>query len=324
MPGRSLGALSVPAVGFGAMELGGAYDAPADVDAAVDALAAAVDAGCTLVDTSDAYGPNETQIAAFLATGRRRDEIVISTKFGMRPFRGAPFHRLTVAYGSGEFVLNAAPEYVRPYLERSLGRLGTEYVDLYQPHFPDPEVPIEDTVAAMVALQDEGLVRHLALSNPRLDDLVRAQTVARIDAVQVEWSMWHPIDPALLAHCEATAVGVVAYSPVGRGFLTGAVAAVGASDFRATIDRFAGPNLAANNDRFAPVRAIAGDLGLSPGQLALAWLLHQSAAVVPIPGSRSPAHIVENAAAARVVLDDAALARVDAALAAFTPAGVVS
>ena len=221
LPVRHLGDLAVPALGFGAMELGGAYAPASGTDGAVGALAAALDAGCRLVDTSDAYGPNERQIAALLAHGTARDEIVISTKFGMRPFPDAPLRRIPVAYGTGEFVIDASPEHVRPYLERSLERLGTDHVDLYQPHFPDPEVPIEHTVEAMVPLRDEGLVRHLALSNPTLDHLVRAQSVATIAAVQVEWSMWFPIDPGLLAHCEATGVGIVAYSPVGRGFLTG-------------------------------------------------------------------------------------------------------
>ena len=323
MPTRHLGPLVVPAIGYGAMELGGAYNPATDGTSALAALTAAVDAGCTLVDTSDAYGPNEEQIGAFLASGRRRDEIVISTKFGMRPFPDAPLHRFPVAYGPGEFVINAEARYVRPYLERSLARLGTDHVDLYQPHFTDPEVPIEETVAGMVPLQQEGLVRHLALSNPSTADLRRAQTVAPIAAVQVDWSMWWPIDPDLLAHCEATGVGIVAYSPIGRGFLTGTVTAVGATDFRASIERFAPAQLAENHDRFAPIRALATELGLTPGQLALAWLLHRSPVVVPIPGSRTPVHIRENAAAARVSLDPAQWERVDAAVAAFVPVGRV-
>ncbi len=313
--------MSVPAIGFGAMVLAGTY-APADPDAG-GALAAALDAGCTFVDTSDAYGPSEGQIGSFL-TGRRRDEIQISTKFGLRPPAGEPTHRLPVPWGPGEFAINAEPRLVRGYLERSLRRLGTDHVDVWSPHFPDPEVAIEDTVAAMVPLQAAGMVRHLGLSNPTVEHLVRAQTVAPIAAVQVEWSMWHPIDPALLAHCEATGVGVVAWSPVGRGFLTGTLAAVGEGDFRTGVERLVGANLAANNERFAPVRALAADLDLTPAQLALAWLLHRSPVVVPIPGSRTPDHIRENAAAALVALDDATRARIDAALAAFVPAGTVS
>lgn len=321
---RYLGALTTSAVGFGAMELGGAYQHAPTTDDAVRALATAVAAGCSLVDTSDAYGPNERQIGAFLRSGTPRAAVQISTKFGLRPFPDAATRALPIPYGTGEFRIDTDPARVRRYLERSLERLGTDHVDVYSPHFPDPGVPIEDTVAAMAALQSEGLTRHLGLSNPGLAHLTRAQSVARIDAVQVQWSMWHPIAPDLLAHCEATGVGIVAYAPVGRGFLTGTVRAVGDGDFRATIDRFAPEHLAANNDRFAPVRSLAAELGVAPAQLALAWLLHRSPVVVPIPGSRSPAHIVENAAAAHVVIDPATSARIDAALAAFQPVGDVS
>ena len=322
LPTRALGSLVVPAVGYGAMVLAGTYARADDTDAS-RALGAALDAGCTFVDTSDSYGANERQIGTFLA-GRRRDELQISTKFGLRALDGEPMHRLPVPWSTGEFRINAEPRLVRAHLERSLRHLGTDFVDVYSPHFPDPEVPIEDTVGAMVPLVEDGLVRHLGLSNPTLDHLVRAQTVHRIAAVQVEWSMWHPLEPGLLAHCERTEVGIVAWSPVGRGFLTGTLTAVDEGDFRAHVERLTGPNLAANNARFAPVRLLASELGLTPVQLALAWLLHQSPAVVPIPGSRTPAHIAENASAARVVLDAPTLARIDAALAAFVPAGAVS
>jgi aryl-alcohol dehydrogenase-like predicted oxidoreductase len=136
--------------------------------------------------------------------------------------------------------------------------------------------------------------------------------------------MWHPVDRALLAHCEATGVGVVAYSPVGRGFLTGTIGTLEPGDFRSTIERFAPEHLAVNHDRFTPVRALAADLGLTPSQLALAWLLHRTPNVVPIPGSRTPTHIAENAAAARLTLDARTWAAVDAAVAAFVPVGRVS
>jgi aryl-alcohol dehydrogenase-like predicted oxidoreductase len=324
LPRRRLGGLDAPAIGYGAMELGGAYHPPADLDDAVRALRAAVDAGCTFVDTADTYGPSERQIGALLAAGVPRAHVQISTKFGLRPFPDAPTRDLPVPYGAGTFAIDASPERVRQYVERSLERLGTDTLDLCSPHFPDPGVPIEDTVGALADVQAAGLVVHLGLSNPTLGDLVRAQAIATIDAVQVEWSMWHPIDAALLARCASTGVGVVAYAPVGRGFLTGAVHRVEPSDFRATIERFAGAHLTTNHDRYAPVRALAAELGLSPAQLALAWLLHQSPTVVPIPGSRSPEHISENAAAAGRALDPETLARVDATLAAITPSGAVS
>lgn len=321
-PRRALGSCTAPAVGFGAMVLAGAYGG-IDDDGASRALAAAVDAGCTFVDTSDAYGRNEEQIGRFLV-GRDRAEIQVSTKFGMRIPEGEPAHALATPWSGGRLRVNAEPRLVRGYLERSLARLGTDHVDVYSPHFPDPSVPIEETVGAMVPLQEAGLVRHLGLSNPSAEDLARAQTVARIDAVQVEWSMWHPIDRALLARCDATGVGVVAWSPLGRGFLTGTLTEVREGDFRAHVERLTGTNLTTNNERYAPIQGLAAEIGVTPAQLALAWLLHQRATVVPIPGSRTPAHIRENAAAADVRLDGVLRARVDAALGAFVPAGEVS
>ncbi len=323
LPVRSLGGLTVPAVGYGSMVLIGTYDTPADEAGANTALAAAVDAGCTLLDTSDVYGPSELQIGAFLR-GRRRDEVQISTKFGLKPFPGEPVHRLPVRWSVDDFRINAEPRLVRAYCERSLTRLGVDHVDLYQPHFTDPEVPIEETAGAVADLVAAGLVRHVALSNPTADDLRRAQTVTPVAAVQVQWSMWHPIDPALLARCEETDVGVVAYSPIGRGFLAGGLTATGGHDFRANVQRLTGDNLTANNAAYAPIVALADEWGLTPAQLALAWLLDQTPSVVPIPGSRDPGRIRQNAAAAEVTLSLTDRERLGSLLAAFVPVGDVS
>lgn len=323
LPVRTLGALEVPAVGYGAMVLVGTYGTPTDDAGAQAALTAALDAGCALIDTSDVYGPSERQVADLLR-GRRRDEVVVSTKFGLKPFDGEPVHRLPVRWAVDDFRINAEPRLVRAYCERSLRRLGVDHIDLYQPHFTDPEVPIEDTVGAVADLVAAGLVRHVALSNPTVDDLVRAQTVTSIAAVQVQWSMWFPIEPALLERCAATGVGVVAYAPIGRGFLAGGVTRATGADFRTLVQRFQGDNLAANNAAYAPVLALAADLGVTPAQLALAWLLDRHPAVVPIPGSRDPGRIRENAAAATVALSDADRARLDAVLADFAPVGDVS
>ena len=322
LPTRALGALTVPAVGFGAMELVGAY-APSDDGDADGALDAAIDAGCSFVDTSDSYGASERQLARLVAR-RGRDAVQISTKFGLRVPDGEPVHRLRVPWSASTFRVNAEPRLVRGYLEASLGRLGTDFIDVWSPHFPDPEVPIEDTIGTVAELVRAGLVHHIGLSNPTAEDLRRAQTVHPIVAVQAQWSLWRPIEPALLARCRETGVGIVAWAPIGRGFLSGALTEVGEHDYRRHVERLTGPNLAANNDRFAPVRAVACDFGITPAQLALAWLLHQDPAVVPIPGSRTPAHITENAAAARIALDAANLTRIDAALARFVPAGEIS
>ena len=322
LPTRTLGALTVPAVGFGAMVLSPGMYGEVDEDRARRALLAALDAGATFVDTSDGYGPdghNERLVGR--AVRDRRDEVVLATKFGFRIPEGAPGHRFPVGYAYGELAVNADPRHVRAYAEQSLRGLGTDRIDLYYPHFPDPEVPLADTVGAVAELVDAGLVRHLGLSNVTAAQVREAHAVHPVAAVQTEWSMWRPVDPELLATTRELGIGVVAWSPLGGGFLTGTVTALGEGDFRHNAPRFAGDALARNNDRYAPVRDLADGLGLAPGQLALAWLLAQDPHVVPIPGSRTPAHVVENTAAARIVLDVDTLRRVDDALAAFRPEG---
>jgi aryl-alcohol dehydrogenase-like predicted oxidoreductase len=322
LPTRTLGALTVPAVGFGAMVLSPGMYGEVDEDRARRALLAALDAGATFVDTSDGYGPdghNERLVGR--AVRDRRDEVVLATKFGFRIPEGAPGHRFPVGYAYGELAVNADPRHVRAYAEQSLRGLGTDRIDLYYPHFPDPEVPLADTVGAVAELVDAGLVRHLGLSNVTAAQVREAHAVHPVAAVQTEWSMWRPVDPELLATTRELGIGVVAWSPLGGGFLTGTVTALGEGDFRHNAPRFAGDALARNNDRYAPVRDLADGLGLAPGQLALAWLLAQDPHVVPIPGSRTPAHVVENTAAARIVLDVGTLRRVDDALAAFEPEG---
>jgi aryl-alcohol dehydrogenase-like predicted oxidoreductase len=322
LPLRTLGDLTVPAIGFGAMVLSPGMYGEVDEDRARRALLAALDAGATFVDTSDGYGPdghNERLVGR--AVRDRRDEVVLATKFGFRIPEGAPGHRFPVGYAYGELAVNADPRHVRAYAEQSLRGLGTDRIDLYYPHFPDPEVPLADTVGAVAELVDAGLVRHLGLSNVTAGQVREAHAVHPVAAVQTEWSMWRPVDPELLATTRELGIGVVAWSPLGGGFLTGTVTALGEGDFRHNAPRFAGDALARNNDRYAPVRDLADGLGLAPGQLALAWLLAQDPHVVPIPGSRTPAHVVENTAAARIVLDVDTLRRVDDALAAFEPEG---
>ncbi len=322
LPTRTLGDLAVPAVGFGAMVLSPGMYGEVDEDRAQRALHAALDAGATFVDTSDGYGPdghNERLVGR--AVRDRRDEVVLATKFGFRIPEGAPAHRFPVGYAYGELAVNADPRHVRAYAEQSLRGLGTDRIDLYYPHFPDPEVPLADTVGAVAELVGAGLVRHLGLSNVTAAQVREAHAVHPVAAVQTEWSMWRPADPELLATTRELGIGVVAWSPLGGGFLTGTVTVLGEGDFRHNAPRFAGEALARNNDRYAPVRALAAELGLAPGQLALAWLLAQDPHVVPIPGSRTPEHVAENVAAGRVVLDDDTLRRVDDALAAFEPEG---
>ncbi|MFE0384545.1 aldo/keto reductase [Streptomyces bungoensis] len=322
LPARRLANLETSALGFGAMVLSPGMYGEIDDRRAVDALRAALDEGATLVDTADGYGAdghNERIVGRALRG--RRDDVVVATKFGFRIPDGAPAHRFPVSYSFGELAVNADPRYVRGYAEQSLRNLGTDVIDLYYPHFPDPQVPWEETVGAVAELVSDGLVRHLGLSNVSADQLRRAHAVHPVTAVQVQWSMWQPIDAELHAAARELGVGLVAWSPLGGGFLTGTVREVADDDFRRNLPRFQEANLKANHDRYAPLRGVAADLGLTPAQLALAWLLHQDEHVVPIPGSRTPAHIAENLAAARVHLHPDTLARIDEALSRFTPEG---
>ncbi|ATW49799.1 aldo/keto reductase [Streptomyces peucetius] len=303
LPTRRLGGLEVSALGFGAMVLSPGVYGEIDDEGGERALLAAVDAGATFVDTSDGYGTdghNEQLIGRALRG--RRDEVAIATKFGFRLPEGVEPHPFPVGFAFGELAVNADPQHVRGYAEASLRGLGTDRIDLYYPHFPDPQVPLEDTVGAVAELIREGLVLHLGLSNVTAEQLRAAHAVHPVAAVQTEWSMWRPVEPELLAAARELGVGIVPWSPLGSGFLSGAVSEVKEGDFRQNAPRFAAANLKANNDRFAPVRGIAAELSITPAQLALAWLLHQDEHAVPIPGSRTPAHIRENLAAGTVKL----------------------
>ncbi|GGW61232.1 aldo/keto reductase [Streptomyces xantholiticus] len=303
LPARRLGGLEVSALGFGAMVLSPGVYGEIDDERGERALLAAVDAGATFIDTSDGYGAdghNEQLIGRALRG--RRDEVAIATKFGFRLPEGVEPHAFPVGFAFGELAVNADPKHVRGYAEASLRGLGTDRIDLYYPHFPDPQVPLEDTVGAVAELIREGLVLHLGLSNVTAGQLRAAHAVHPVAAVQTEWSMWRPVEPDLLAAARELGVGIVPWSPLGSGFLSGAVSEVKAGDFRQNAPRFAAANLKANNDRFAPVRGIAAELSITPAQLALAWLLHQDEHAVPIPGSRTPAHIRENLAAGTVKL----------------------
>lgn len=324
LPTRSLGPLTVPAIGFGAMVLSPGMYGEIDDDGALAALRHALDAGATFVDTADGYGVdghNESLVGRAIAG--RRDEVVVATKFGLTIPDGVERHRFPVGYAFGELAVNAEPRHVPGYAGASLRRLGTDRIDLYYPHFPDPQVPIEDTAGAVADLIADGLVGHLGVSNVSADQLRRAHAVHPVAALQVEWSMWKRIPADLLVAADELGVGVVAWSPLGGGFLTGTVTALADGDFRHHAPRFQGDNLAVNNDRYAPVRRVAAELGMTPGQLALAWLLHQHPTVVPIPGSRTPAHIDENLDAARIDLHPDTLAACDRLLAAAVPAGGV-
>jgi aryl-alcohol dehydrogenase-like predicted oxidoreductase len=321
LPTRHLGDLAVPAIGFGAMVLSPGMYGDIDDRRALAALAHAFDAGATFVDTSDAYGEGHNESLVGRAIAGRRDDVVVATKFGLNIPQGAQRHAFPVRYAFGELEVNAEPRHVRGYAQASLRRLGTDAIDLYYLHFPDPQVPVEDTAGAVGDLIGGGLVRHFGLSNVTAGELRRAHAVLPVTAVQVEWSMWKPIPPDLLAAADELGVGIVAWSPLGGGFLTGTVTRLTGGDFRHNAPRFQGENLALNNERYAGVRRLAENLSITPGELALAWLLHQHLAVVPIPGSRTPAHIDENIEAARIHLHPDTLDALDRLLAGAVPVG---
>ena len=319
---RSLGRLEVPAVGFGAMVLAPGLYGTIDEECGARALVDAVDAGSWFIDTSDGYGAdahNERLIGGTLA--HRRDDYLVATKFGYRVPPGVDRHPFDVSYGT--LAVNAEPQHIRGYALASLERLRTDHIDLYYPHFPDPTVPIEETVGAMAELVTEGLVGHIGLSNVSAAQLDRAAAVHPISAVQCEWSLWAPADPALLAAAARHGAGIVAWSPLGGGLLTGQLAALGDDDIRQRFPRLSRENLAVNNDRFTPFKSLAAELHLSASQLALAWLLHQDPHVVPIPGSRTKSHIAENVASASVVLPPEILDRLDELLRLHQPEGAL-
>lgn len=321
LPTRHLGDLAVPAVGFGAMVLSPGMYGEVDDRRGLAAVRHALDAGSAFIDTSDAYGGGHNESLVGRAITGRRDEVVVATKFGLNVPDGVERHAFPVAYAFGELAVNADPRHIRGYAEGSLRRLGTDVIDLYYLHFPDPQVPIEDTAGAVADLIRDGLVRHLGLSNVTAGQLRRAHAVCAVAAVQIEWSMWKPITPELLAAADELGVGIVAWSPLGAGFLTGNVTRLAEGDFRHNAPRFQAANLAANNQRYAALRRPAASLAITPAQLALAWLLHQHPAVVPIPGSRNPVHIVENTEAARIDLHPDTLETIDRLLAGAVPAG---
>ncbi len=323
---RRLGPIVVAPVGFGSLVLSPGYYGPVtdrEAQAALEAALAASDgAGRLLVDTSDSYGAEyhgERLVGRWSAS--HRDEIVVATKFGFRPPAGTRRHAFDVGYAFGELAVNGSPGLVRGYALGSLRRLGAERLDLLSPHFPDPVVPIGETVGAIAELVQEGLVANVGVANASAAQLAEAAAVCTIAAVQVEWSMWHRPDPDLLAVADRHGIGVVAWGPLGSGFLAGNMEQPAPGDYRRNVPRLSGPNLAVNTDRYARVRALAREWGVPLAQLALAWLLRQHASVVPIPGSRSPRHIAENAAAAAVTLDEHQWAQLEEALDLFTPVG---
>jgi len=301
---RTLGSegLEVSAQGLGCMGMSTAYG-PADEAEATATVHRALDLGVTFLDTADMYGVGANEELVGRAIANRRDEVVLATKFGI------------VFSAGGSRSANGAPEYVREACEESLRRLGVDMIDLYYQHRADPDVPIEDTVGAMAELVAAGKVRYLGLSEASADTMRRAAAVHPISALQSEWSLWsRDIEDEDVATARELGIGIVPYSPLGRGFLTGKItsaADLADNDFRHTQPRFRGDNFDRNLELVERVRALAAEKGATAGQLALAWVQAQGSDVVPIPGTKRRSYLEENVGALAVELTPADLTRLD-------------
>ena len=303
------------AIGYGTVALApGMYGAPIDDRAAVAAIRHAIERGVTLIDTADAYGMGYCEDLVGRAVVGRRNEVVVSTKFGQMPRPGSA--RFIPSPWGEDLRIDGRPEHVRGYAEDSLRRLNLDVIDLYYLHWPDPQTPIEETVGAMADLVHDGLVRFIGLSNVTGEQLGRAVRVHPVATIQVECSLWaRDAENDAIPAARSLGSGVVVWSPLGTGFLSGDVQ-VEPDDFRKNIPRFTQAHLASSNQAYDGIRGLAGQLGVRPAQLALAWLMNQSPPIVPIPSSKSFDHIDDNIAAAALVLDDDLMARVRSAVTA--------
>lgn len=309
MQQRQLGELTVSALGLGCMGMSDFYGQAAEADA-IAVIHRAIELGVNLFDTADMYGPFTNEKLVGRAISDRRDKVIIATKFGNQRAE------------DGTFIgINGRPDYVRSACEASLQRLGVDHIDLYYQHRVDPNVPIEDTVGAMADLVKEGKVRYLGISEALPATIRRAQAVHPISALQTEYSLWsrEPEDE-LLATTRELGIGFVAYSPLGRGFLTGQFKQpedIPEGDFRRDNPRFQGENFYKNLSLVDKVTEIANQKGCTASQLALAWVLAQGEDIVPIPGTKQLRYLEDNVGAVDVHLNEAELASIEAIM----PAG---
>ncbi|EWM15768.1 aldo/keto reductase [Kutzneria sp. 744] len=308
MESRKLGDLEVSAQGLGCMGMSEFYGQGDDTES-IATVHRAIDLGVTLFDTADMYGIGANEELVGRALKDRRDQVVLATKFGFVRDPDDPSVR----------GVRGDAAYVRAAVDKSLARLGLDHIDLYYQHRVDPSVPIEETVGAMAELVRAGKVRHLGLSEAGPQTIRRAVAVHPIAAVQTEWSLWsRDIEDEIVPTCRELGVGVVAYSPLGRGFLTGRFTSTdsfGEGDFRATAQpRFSEENLAKNQAIVEALKAVAAERGVTPGQLALAWVQHRGQDVVPIPGTKRIKYLEENVAAAGLELSADDLAAIEAAV----------
>jgi len=304
--------LAVGAIGLGCMGMTFAYSG-ADEDESRATIRRAVESGVTLFDTADIYGPETNERLVGAALRPVRDRVAVATKFGQ------------VRHPDGSRDLDSSPEHVRRACDASLRRLGIDHIDLYYQHRVDPQVPIEETVGAMSELVDDGKVRFLGLSEAGADTIRRAHEVHPLTAVQTEYSLWtRDVEAQVLPAVRVLGIGLVAYSPLGRGFLAGAVrerAALAEDDSRRRQPRFADGNLEHNLVLLDAVEAVGARVGATPSQVALAWVLAQGNDIVAIPGTTRRSHLDENLAAGAITLADAELDDLRWLLDAHTVAG---
>ena len=316
-----LGDLTVSCLGLGCMGMSQSYGPTSDEAESIATLHAAIDAGCTFIDTADVYGDGENEeLVGRGLVGRalagRRDQVVLATKFGFKkPAAGATLPN----------VVDGSPEYARQALDASLRRLGVDHVDLWYLHRRDPQVPIEETVGAMASMVEAGKVRYLGLSEVNGDTVRTAHAVHPISAVQSEWSLWtRDPETVVLPTLRELGIGFVPFSPLGRGFLTGQLKSpedFEPDDMRRGLPRFQGENFQRNLDLVAKVQELAAAKGVTPGQLALAWLLAQGNDVAPIPGTKRRKYLSENLGAADLTLTPEDLAALDEAFPAESVSG---
>jgi aryl-alcohol dehydrogenase-like predicted oxidoreductase len=276
---------------------------PADEQESIATIHRAIELGMFLLDTANVYGDGHNERLVGRAIADRRDKVILATKFGLKR-------------DDGSLDTSGRPAYVKTCCDESLARLGVEYIDLYYQHRVDPEVPIEDTVGAMAELVQAGKVRYLGLSEASVDSLERAAATHPITALESEWSLWsRDLEDAVLPVARRLGIGIVPYSPLGRGFLTGEITSpddFAPDDFRRSNPRFQGENFRRNLDLVAEVRRLADEKHITAGQLALAWLLAQGDDVAPIPGTRRRANLEQNAKSCAVSLSPDDLQRLEA------------